>query len=248
MSPTFGAVIVGDEILSGRRADKHLGFISKLLAERGLALKWVRYIGDDPTAQATLYAETLASTEVVFSFGGIGATPDDHTRQAAATAAGKALVQHPAATQLIEQRFGEAAYPNRVKMAQLPAGCELIPNPVNQIAGFSLAQHHFLPGFPEMAWPMARWVLDTYHANQGEPQLTLSLLVPDAKEGDLIELMEAFVTRYPDERFSCLPSYGNARHAGAHIEFSVSGEPEAANQACAWLRGALQARGYTIRD
>ncbi|HEY9102549.1 competence/damage-inducible protein A [Chitinimonas sp.] len=242
--PAFGVVIVGDEILSGRRSDKHLAFISQLLAERGLPLRWARYVGDDAAAQAQLYRETMASGCEVFSFGGIGATPDDHSRQAAATAAGLALVQHPAATALIEQRFGEAAYPNRIRMAQLPDGCSLIPNPVNQIAGFTLGRHHFLPGFPDMAWPMARWVLDQHYAGKGVAQTRQSLLVPGAKEGDLIPLMETLVASYPGLGFSCLPSYGNARHAGLHIEFSLSGEAAAVQQACAWLEAELLQRGY----
>lgn len=244
MVTAFGVVIVGDEILSARRNDKHLAFISQLLAERGLPLRWARYIGDDPEAQASLYRETLASGCSVFSFGGIGATPDDHSRQAAAQAAGVALVQHAEATALIEERFGEAAYPHRVRMAQLPDGCTLIPNPVNQIAGFSVGNHHFLPGFPDMAWPMARWVLDQYYAGLGVKQARFGLLVPNAKEGDLITLMETLVTNYPDLGFSCLPSYGNARHAGPHIEFSLSGEAGSAEQACNWLKAALLQQGY----
>lgn len=244
MSIVFGAVIVGDEILSGRRADKHLAFVAKTLNDRGLTLAWVRYIGDDPNAQAQLYTETLAGEAIVFSFGGIGATPDDHTRQAAATAAGVGLEQHSEATALIETKFGETAYPNRVKMAQLPTGSILIPNPINQVAGFSLKHHHFLPGFPEMAWPMAEWVLDHYYAGQGEIRQTVSFIVPDAKEGDLIDLMEAFVSQHPTLRFSSLPSYGNNRYAQPHIEFSVSGTPDVAQKAASELQNALIARGY----
>jgi molybdopterin-biosynthesis enzyme MoeA-like protein len=246
MSKLFGAVIVGDEILSGRRADKHLAFIAQTLNERGLTLAWARYIGDDLAAQRALYRDTLASGACVFSFGGIGATPDDHTRLAAAQAAGLELLQHPEATALIEARFGASAYPHRVKMAQLPAGSTLIPNPVNQVAGFSLGQHHFLPGFPEMAWPMARWVLDQHYAGLGEARQTVSFIVPDAKEGDLISLMESFVAAHPTLAFSCLPSYGNARHAGPHIEFSLSGPPAAAEAASATWAATLAAAGYTI--
>lgn len=246
MSLVFGAVIVGDEILSGRRADKHLAFIAHELTSRGLALAWARYVGDQLSAQTALYRNTMASGAVVFSFGGIGATPDDHTRQAAAAAAGLPLLQHPEATALIEQRFGDTAWPHRVKMAQLPAGATLIPNPINQVAGFSISQHHFLPGFPEMAWPMAAWVLDSDYADMGETRLTISFTVPDAKEGDLIGLMEDFVTQHPTLAFSCLPSYGNARQAGPHIEFSISGEPSAAGLAAAALQAALQTLQYRV--
>jgi molybdopterin-biosynthesis enzyme MoeA-like protein len=189
----------------------------------------------------------MASNDVVFSCGGIGATPDDHTRQAAAMAAGVELIQHPEATRLIEARFGESAHPNRIKMAQLPEGCRLIPNPVNQVAGFSVGHHHFLPGFPEMAWPMLTWVLDNQYAGLGRPRQTVGFIVPGAKEGDLIGLMGSLVVQWPDTAFSSLPSYGNARYPSPHIEFSVTGEPAAAQAAAAWLQRSLEAMGYVIQ-
>ncbi|WP_269532417.1 molybdopterin-binding protein [Chitinimonas sp. BJYL2] len=245
MGTRFGAIIVGDEILSGRRTDKHLAFIAKELDERGLSLAWARYVGDVPAEQVALYRETMAGSDIVFSFGGIGATPDDHTRAAAAQAAGVELIQHIGATAMIETRFGEAARPNRIRMAQLPDGCVLIPNPVNQIAGFSVGHHHFVPGFPDMAWPMVRWVLDTRYAGLGEARERCSFIVPDAREGDLIDLMEAFTARFPDTGFSSLPSFGNARHAGPHIEFGISGKPGLASTAADWLAAELVQRGYT---
>ncbi len=73
----------------------------------------------------------MARRDAVFVFGGIGATPDDHTRQCAADAAGLALVRHPRGAAIIEKRFGREAYPQRIHMAHLPSGCALIPNPVN---------------------------------------------------------------------------------------------------------------------
>ncbi|MFC4157824.1 competence/damage-inducible protein A [Chitinimonas lacunae] len=245
--PTFAAVIVGDEILSGRRQDKHLAWLAGELAERGFSLCWARYIGDDPAAQTALYRETLAGEAIVFSFGGIGATPDDHTRAAAAAAADAPLIQHPEATALIEARFGEAARPQRIRMAQLPEGCTLIPNPINQIAGFSVGNHHFLPGFPDMAWPMARWVLDRLPAAGPRPT-RLGVLVPEAREGDLIDLMETLTRQYPAVHFSCLPSYGNARLTGPHIEFCLTGAAEPTAAAMALLREGLSQRGYRLQE
>jgi len=247
MHTQFGLVIVGDEILSGRRTDKHLAHIADALASRGLDLIWARYIGDNEAAQAALYRDTMAGTEIVISCGGIGATPDDHTRQAAALAADVPLTAHPEATALIVARFGEAAYPNRVKMAEFPAGARLIPNPVNQIAGFSVGHHHFVPGFPDMAWPMVDWVLDTQYRHLFSESIQLGCIVPGAKEGDLIPVMEALVRDYPGIQFSCLPSYGNERQAGLHIEFTLRGPSHLATPAYAWLEAQLQARYAEVR-
>ena len=153
-TPHFGAYIIGDEILSGKRQDKHLAQLIQTLASRGLQLAWCEYLGDNPGHITRSLQRSFASGDIVFSFGGIGATPDDHTRQSAAAALGLPIIRHAGAVAEIEAQFGEGAYPKRVLMADFPQGAELIPNPINRVAGFRINQHHFLPGFPEMAWPM----------------------------------------------------------------------------------------------
>ena len=95
-APGFGLVIVGDEILSGKRADKHMPKVIELLAARGLQLAWAEYVGDSPERITATLRRAFASGDVVFSCGGIGATPDDHTRQCAGQALGVPLVLHPA--------------------------------------------------------------------------------------------------------------------------------------------------------
>ena len=93
----FGALIIGDEILSGKRVDAHFRKIASLLGERGLRLSWVQYLGDERARIAEALQRSFAAGDVVFSFGGIGNTPDDHTRQAAAEALGVDLVLQPEA-------------------------------------------------------------------------------------------------------------------------------------------------------
>src|SRR3970040_1755098 len=102
----FGALVVGDEILVGKRQDKHLAFVIQALARRGLRLAWCEYQGDDPDRLTAALRRSFASGDAVFSFGGIGATPDDHTRQCAAAAAGTDIVLHPEAEAEIRARFG----------------------------------------------------------------------------------------------------------------------------------------------
>src|SRR5260221_7002916 len=111
-----------------------------------MRLRWCEYLGDMPDLIPASLKRTLASGDIVFSFGGIGATPDDHTRQCAAKAAGVALQLHPDAKREIEARFGAEAYPKRIQMGVFPGGSRIIPNPYNRVPGFSFARHHFLPG------------------------------------------------------------------------------------------------------
>ena len=154
----IGLIVIGTELLTGKRRDSHFAHTVEALADRGLALSWCRYIGDYPQIIIRELRFVMESDDIVFCCGGIGATPDDHTRASAASAAGVALVRHPQAAAIIEERFADSAYPQRIHMADLLEGCTLIPNPVNRIAGFSLGKLHFVPGFPQMAWPMMEWV------------------------------------------------------------------------------------------
>ena len=239
----FGALIIGDELLSGKREDRHLARVIEALRERGLALSWAQFVGDDRDRITAALARTFASTDIVFVFGGIGATPDDHTRQCAAAALGRALVRHPEALREIEARFGQAAYPHRVAMAEFPEGAAIIPNPYNRIAGFSVARHHFLPGFPEMAWPMLDWVLDTgyRHLHRGTPDLECAFVIRGAGEGDLVELMEKLLRDFPGIKVASLPKLSPGERI---VELSVRGEPDSARRAGAFLRDSIAAMGY----
>ena len=236
---SFGAIIIGDELLSGKRRDKHFAQVIRILAERGLELGWCRIIGDDPGMIVETLCQTLASEAVVFCFGGIGATPDDHTRVCAARAAGVALAPHADAVKEIEARFGEAAYPQRIRLAELPVGSAIIPNPFNRIPGFSLQHHHFLPGFPEMAWPMMIWLLDQRyrHLHRERPPIETSLLVW-AREGELLPLMQSFVERYPRCRLSSLPELHPER---PRLELGVRGEETEVLAALDYLQQELSA-------
>ena len=166
----IGLVIVGDEILSGKRADKHLPKVIELLSARGLSLSWARYVGDDRPRITADLQHAFSSGDLVFSCGGIGATPDDHTRQCAAAALGVDLALHPEARELILERMRDVAAEqglpyepdradnqHRLNMGVFPLGAAIIPNPFNKIAGFSVRDVHFVPGFPVMAWPMIEW-------------------------------------------------------------------------------------------
>ena len=189
----FGLIIIGDEILSGKRADKHLPKVIELLAARGLSLAWARYVGDDRERITADLKDAFASGDAVFSCGGIGATPDDHTRQCAAAALGVPLALHPEARDFVIERMRDVAREqgtpfepdrddnrHRLNMAVFPEGAGIIPNPYNKIAGFSVRKGEggvfFVPGFPVMAWPMIEWVLDTVYAGlhaKGGPRRAL---------------------------------------------------------------------------
>jgi molybdopterin-biosynthesis enzyme MoeA-like protein len=206
---SFGLIVIGDEVLFGQRQDSHLNHFRQLLNVRGLRLSRCWLLPDEVDILTEHLRFSMQSGLHVFICGGIGATPDDLTRPCAAEAAGVSLQRHPQATSLIEGRFGEAAYPTRIRMAELPTGCKLIPNPHNQIPGFTLERHHFLPGFPEMAWPMAEWVLDNHYPTEQAPLVEASLKVLETPESSLVPLMESFAGRFPGLKLYSLPCLGD---------------------------------------
>lgn len=208
MGDTFGIMVVGDEILNGRRRDRHFEALGGMLRERGFKVAWLRILPDDPGYLANEFRRTMAEGIPVFCCGGIGATPDDHTRACAANAAGVSLALHPGAVAEIEARFGAEAYPNRIRMAELPRGCDLIPNPYNRIPGFSIRRHYFMPGFPDMAHPMAAWVLDTHYPEGRRPEQQCSLRVRGVTESSLMDLMEDLSRRFPEVKLFSLPRLG----------------------------------------
>ncbi|WP_374339170.1 competence/damage-inducible protein A [Methyloversatilis sp.] len=243
----IGLYIIGDEILSGRRQDGHFAKVRELLAERGLQLSWVSYLGDERPRLVEAFRRTFASDDIVFSCGGIGVTPDDHTRQSAAAALGVDCVLHPAAEMEIRARFGAETTGNRLRLGEFPAGSDIIPNPFNRIPGFSCGHHHFVPGFPEMAWPMMTWVLDTKYAHLHHQRdwVEHSIFVFDAHESRLLDLMHSVETEFGVTVFS-LPSFGNARHARPHIELGAKGMAEKVAAAMRTMRAEVLARGLTI--
>src|SRR3546814_6115128 len=96
-------IIIGDEILSGRRQDKHFSKLVDLLSQRGMQLGGAEFISDERDTIAETLARSFATGGVVFCCGGIGATPDDQTRQAAPQDLGVELPLHPAADRLIRE-------------------------------------------------------------------------------------------------------------------------------------------------
>lgn len=254
----IGLIIIGDEILSGKRTDKHFPKVVELLTARGLQLSWAEYVGDNRARITSVLKRTLASDDIVFSCGGIGATPDDHTRQCAAAALGVPLELHPEAKAKIEERLADVAREagkepdchapentHRLKMGEFPQGCSIIPNPFNKIPGFSVQHgehgaHYFVPGFPVMAWPMIEWALDTHHSHLfcKVPRLEKAVLVFEMTESTLTPLMEAIEAEFPLVKVFSLPGVGDAT-IRRHIELGVKGEPAQVEVAFAKMLAGL---------
>lgn len=259
-APEIGLIIIGDEILSGKRADKHLPKFIELLTERGLQLAWAEYVGDSPERITAVLSRAFASGDVVFSCGGIGATPDDHTRQCAAKALGLELVLQPQAKELILERMRDVALEqglpyeperednlHRLNMGTFPQDAEIIHNPYNKIPGFTCQGPggglvHFVPGFPVMAWPMMQEQLDAYCQTWGvaPKRIEMSVIVFGAMEATLTPLMELIEKDHQGVKVFSLPSVDHPKW-GRHIELGVKGTELSAQDAFSALKEGLKA-------
>ena len=238
------ALIIGDEILSGKRQDKHLNYLTKKLKECGLSLKKAEFISDD----LNQISEAIKDKEnsILFCYGGIGATPDDCTREAAAIANNVQLKIHPEAEKSIKEKFGKDTYPKRILMAHLPENCTLLKNVVNNVPGFSINDHHFMPGFPEMAWPMTDWIILNFYNELSlnyPKQSDSSIWLDHVSESLLIDLMHQINNEYKNIKAYSLPRLKPKKT----LELGVKGDNSEVEEAMKALKKYLKAHGLKWR-
>ncbi len=239
----FGLIIIGSEILDGRVRDSHFENTRRLLQEHRHPLVYALILKDDPALILEKLRWAMGRPEPFFCCGGIGSTPDDYTRQCAAEAAGVVLEHHEEGLRILKARFGAEATPARLRMVEFPKGARLIPNPVNRIPGFTIANGHFLPGFPSMALPMAAWVLENCYV-RGEERVTRTLVLPGAREGDLVGLMESFTAAHPELTFSSLPHFVAG---GTEVDLGLTGRPQEVEAGLGDLTARLDGLGQAWR-
>jgi molybdopterin-biosynthesis enzyme MoeA-like protein len=222
----FYTVIIGTEILNGRRQDKHFEFVKNELAKYGHELFASFIIKDDVHLITRTYEMIKADKEaVMFSFGGIGSTPDDLTREIASKVfRDSPLVTHTKFKEDVIKQFGEGAYPHRIHMADLPPDVELLFNPVNNMSGFSLDRRFFfVPGFPSMAHPMIETAIKE-NFSHAKKKYRYTLFAKTSEE-TLISLMQQLPKSI---EISSLPMFIDGM---PNVELSLSGEDEEAVKA-----------------
>ncbi len=221
ISPKIFVLIIGTEILNRRRVDKHFDFMTKIINEYGHKLSGSLIIEDDPALIIkTLKFLSSEPNSLIFSFGGIGSTPDDYTRKCVAIALRDGqLHTHPEAKAIIEEKLGKDAYPHPIRMAELPKGSSLIDNPINKMPAFSLDERYFfMPGFPEMSHPMVKQILqELFPQKQINYRHTLTAL---CKENVLIDVMKQMPNSV---EFSSLPKLYSD---GWRVSISVASRDE----------------------
>ena len=196
---TFNAclIIIGDEILSGRTKDRNLAFLAEWLNEEGIELKEARVIPDDEDVIVRTVNECRAVFDYVFTTGGIGPTHDDITADCISKAFKVDLEHHPDAVRAMTERVGaDGMTEGRMRMTRVPAGGEIIRNPVSVAPGFRIGNVHVLAGIPDVMQAMLgtlkgeirggrKMLSRTMHAFAGESVIARTLDEVQAAHDDL---------------------------------------------------------------
>ncbi len=208
---TACVLIIGNEILSGRTQDANLAFLAQGLNEAGIRLREARVIPDDHDVIVSTVNEVRRGFDYVFTTGGIGPTHDDITAQCIADAFGVALIVHPEARRLLESHYPPGHLNEaRLRMAMVPEGAALLPNPISRAPGFRIGNVHVLPGVPSIMQGIFEQL--KYRLVGGDTVLSRSVschLAEGTLARDLAELQE----RYPDVRVERVVAWDNPAHA-----------------------------------
>ena len=200
-APTACALIIGNEILSGKTQDTNLQFLGFELAKLGIRLAEGRVVRDEPAAIIRHVNETRREFTYVFTTGGIGPTHDDITAECVAAAFGVPLEQNADAVARL-QRSGRPLNEARLKMASVPRGAELIDNPISNAPGFRIENVFVLAGIPSIARAMFTSAIPMLA--QGTPILSASV---DAflREGDFADALTSIQRNYASVEIGSYP-------------------------------------------
>ena len=202
---TACVLIIGNEILSGRTQDANLAFLAQGLNGAGIRLREARVIPDDHDLIISTVNEVRRAFDYVFTTGGIGPTHDDITAQCMADAFGVALIVHPEARRLLETHYPPGHLNEaRLRMAMVPEGAVLLPNPISRAPGFQIGNVFILPGVPSIMQGIFEQL--KYRLVGGEKVLSRSVSCHLA-EGTLAQDLGALQERYPDLEIGSYPYF-----------------------------------------
>jgi molybdenum cofactor synthesis domain-containing protein len=202
---TACVLLIGNEILSGRTQDANLAFLAQGLNEAGIRLREARVIPDDAGVIVSTVNAVRNTFDYVFTTGGIGPTHDDITAQCMADAFGVTLIVHPEAKRLLESHYPPGQLNEaRLRMAMVPEGAMLLPNPISRAPGFQIGNVFVLPGVPNIMQGIFEQL--KYRLIGGEKLLSRSVSCHLA-EGTLAQDLALLQQRYPDTEIGSYPYF-----------------------------------------
>jgi molybdenum cofactor synthesis domain-containing protein len=231
---TAAILVIGDEILSGRTKDKNIGYIAEYLTNIGIDLKQVRVVPDDEVDIVEALNALRKRFTYVFTTGGIGPTHDDITADCVAKAFGVAIDHDPRAVAMLMERYKpEEVNEARMRMARIPAGADLIENPISRAPGFKLGNVIVMAGVPNIMQAMLDNVASTLQT--GAKMIAESIDAGGLPEGVYAAALGDVAKAHADVSIGSYPSFING---GFRNQIVVRGKDPAAVKAAVAAIGA----------
>ena len=219
MQPRASLLIIGDEILSGRTAEKNLNRLARFLGAHGIALTESRIVGDRHQAIITATRALIEEYDVVFTCGGIGPTHDDITTESLAEALEVAVIRHPEADKILRDYYAERNLDYnsaRQKMANVPKGAELIANPISSAPGYRIGNLYALAGVPAIFAAMLEELAPTLPQGARTHQISIRTAIG---EGTLASGLLAIEQNHPNTSIGSYPHF-SAQNSGVAVVVS----------------------------
>lgn len=239
---TAALIVIGDEILSGRTQDKNVAQVALWLNDQGIRLAEVRVVPDDMSAIGDAVNALRVSHDYLFTTGGIGPTHDDITVDAIAAALGVPVVIHPDARRTLEDYYAARSQEltdARLRMARVPEGAELIPNPTSGAPGIRVRNIFIMAGVPHITASMLQALGGKLEGGRPVVSVTVGARAAESEVADLLRETEAAY-----EEVS-IGSYPFSSPQGYGANFVVRSQDRALAERCAQrLAAGLREAGY----
>ena len=243
---TAALVVIGDEILSGRTEDRNIAQVARWLNPQGIRLMEVRVVPDDEAAIVEAVNAVRGKHDYVFTTGGIGPTHDDITVDSIAAAFGVPVIVHPEARRILEDYYRDRPLgltEARLRMARVPEGAELIPNPTSGAPGVRMGNVYILAGVPNIAGAMLAALEGKLEGGAPVVSVTVRAYAP---ESDVADLLKQVQDEHPGVSVGSYPFYGSGRYGADFVMRSDDGE--FAERCASILRQRLEEAGVEVAE
>ena len=202
---TSGIIIIGNEILSGRTQDLNSRYLAQRLLTIGIIVSEVRIIPDIKDQIIDTVNELRNKYTFVFTSGGIGPTHDDITAECIASAFDVDLPINKKAKLLLKNYYLEQNIKlnsSRLRMARVPKGAVMIPNPISVAPGFQLKNVFVLAGVPNIFQAMVENIIQNLEVEISIKSKTITI---NKAEGDIAEKLSVIASSYPNVSIGSYP-------------------------------------------
>lgn len=209
-APSAAVLVIGNEILTGRTRDANLQILAGALAPLGIRIREARVVEDGEQAIVAAVTALRGAYDYVFTTGGIGPTHDDITTDSIARAFGVPVHDDPVALGMLRERYrDDELNAARLRMARIPAGAVLIPNPATAAPGFRLGNVFVLPGIPSIMQAMLPALLPGLATG---PALLSRSITAFARESDVAAGLGAIQAAHPELELGSYPFLRDGRY------------------------------------